>query len=418
MKLLHTADWHLGKRLNRVDRADDLRRAVERVFAYCESESADALLIAGDLFDTVCRADDVCAAIDHLKDAARPFLERGGTILATTGNHDGETFCRTLQHTLALAAPSDARSGDMLAPGRFHLITRPSLHRLVDPQGREVQFVLMPYPLASRYLDDASASYSGGAEGKHRRLREAFTDTLGRIRGGRGFDPARPAVLAAHLFLAGARLPGGREVTPDDEKADIVCPPRDLGAGWAYVALGHVHRPQALGGQPHVRYSGSIERLNFDERDDAKQVVLVEIDERGLRTEPVSLPLEASPFLDVIVREPAAELPRWEAEFPRGTPALVRCQVVYRAGTDDLDEIHRRLDALFPRCYVRVIAEEGRASSPSATAQAADDARRVPQLRRGFRVTVMGYLQRRLAEHPDAEAILAAADGLIAEEPA
>src|SRR3712207_5344273 len=109
MKILHTADWHLGKRLGRLDRSGDLRRAVERVLGYCEQEGVDVLLIAGDLFDNVCRPDYVCAAIDHLKAAVRPFLRRGGTVLATTGNHDGEIFCRTLQHTLALADPSDYR---------------------------------------------------------------------------------------------------------------------------------------------------------------------------------------------------------------------------------------------------------------------------------------------------------------------
>jgi exonuclease SbcD len=413
MKILHTGDWHLGKRLNRVDRADDLRRAVERVFAACERENVDLLLIAGDLFDTVCRADDVCAAIDHLKDVARPFLARGGTIVATTGNHDGETFCRTLEHTLALANPARVEPGEHLDRGRFHLCTRPTFHRLAGRDGTEIQLVLMPYPLASRYLDDAAVTYTGGAEGKHRRLLAAFSETLGRIRSDPRFDPAAPSVLAAHLFLTGAKLPGGREVTAEDEKADVVCPAENLAEGWSYVALGHVHRPQTLGGRAHVRYAGSIERLHFDERGDDKAVVLLEIGPKGLQGEPAWLPLEATPFLEVVIREPAVDLPRWEAAYPRGTTALTRCTVSYRAGIDDLDAIHRRLDALFPRCYVRIVAEEGRAAAAAAE-PAGSQAHATP--RKGFRETVLGYLQGRLEGHPDAAAVLAAAESLLAEE--
>src|SRR4051812_23488214 len=101
MKILHTADWHLGKQQGRILRSDDLRRAVERVVKVCEREAVEVLLIAGDLFDNVYRADDTRAAIDLLKVSVGPFLRSGGTILAVMGNHDGETFSATLQHALA-----------------------------------------------------------------------------------------------------------------------------------------------------------------------------------------------------------------------------------------------------------------------------------------------------------------------------
>lgn len=414
MKILHTADWHLGSRLGRVNRSEDLRLAVERILDYCERDNIDVLLIAGDLFDNVCRSDDVCDAIDHLKEVVRPFLGRGGTILTTTGNHDGETFCKTLRHTLALADPSPTRPGDRLAPGRFHLVTRPASYRLADRSGQDVQFVLMPYPLASRYLDDSVTGYRGGAEGKNRRLREAFSETLGRIRNHSSFDPRLHSVLVAHLYLAGATLPNGHEIADDHEGSDVVLPPEDLAAGWAYVALGHVHKPQAIKGLPHVRYSGSIERLRFDERHDEKGVVRLEIGPEGRIGEPAWLPLEATPFLDVVIRDPVAELPLLESTYPDAAKALVRCQVLYRPGTIDRDEIHRRLDDVFPRCYSRAIVDLSRADSDQGPELSAE----ISPL--GFRETVLNYLLGRLEtekgiEPAFAQAVRAEAEGLIAE---
>lgn len=407
MRILHTADWHLGRRQGRIDRSDDLRRAVGRVMDICESRDVDVLVIAGDLFDSVCRLDDVCASVELLKDLVGPFLQRKGTILAVTGNHDGETFCRTIQHAFGLVAPTDLRPGSDLTPGRFHLFTRPALHRLVDRSGVAVQFVLMPYPLATRYLDDAVNPYQGGAEGRNRQLRQAFTDLIGRMRSHPQFDDRLHSVLVAHLFLQGVTLPGGRIVSADDEKQDVVCPAEDLGSGWAYVALGHVHKPQAIGDRPHVRYSGSIERLAFDERTDQKEVVLLEIGADGLQGPPETIPLDATPFLAVEIRNPAEELPTLQTLYPDADRALVRCRVSYTAGVDDPDEIHRRIDAVFPRCYSRELIEASRITSARPSGGMSE--------RRGVRETVMNHLKAQLEGQEMAEAVYAEADALLGE---
>ena len=117
MKILHTADWHLGDRLGRIDRTDDLRKAVERVAAYCTSERVDVLLVAGDLFSELARPDGLRETIRHWQDVFGDFLGTGGTILTLTGNHDNENFCQTLVHAMSLAAPTVGRAGECVPPG-------------------------------------------------------------------------------------------------------------------------------------------------------------------------------------------------------------------------------------------------------------------------------------------------------------
>jgi exonuclease SbcD len=142
MKVLHTADWHLGDRLGRIDRTADLRRSVERIGCYCAEEKVDVLLVAGDLFSELSRPDQLRDSIEHLQEVFLPFLRRGGTFIALTGNHDNENFCQTLRHAMVLAVPAAAMAGAMLPPGRVYLADEPAFFRLPDPDGTPVQFVL------------------------------------------------------------------------------------------------------------------------------------------------------------------------------------------------------------------------------------------------------------------------------------
>ena len=153
MKILHTADWHLGDRLGRIDRTDDLRKAVERVAAHCKAEKVDVLLVAGDLFSELARPDSLRETIRHWQAVFGEFLETGGTILTLTGNHDNENFCQTLVHAMTLAAPTVGKAGELVPPGRLYLAADPTFVKLQDRMGGyEVQFALMPYPTPGHYL--------------------------------------------------------------------------------------------------------------------------------------------------------------------------------------------------------------------------------------------------------------------------
>jgi exonuclease SbcD len=405
MKILHTADWHLSDRLGRIDRTDDLRRAVERVARYCAEHQADVLLVAGDLFSELCRPDTLRSAIEHLQEVFEPFLLGGGTILALTGNHDNETFCQTLNLVMTLAAPAAGKFGELCQAGRLYLATNPTFVRLADRQGQEVQFLLMPYPTPTRYLRGEETQRYAGLEEKNQRLQTAFARTLGELREHPKYQRGLPTVLAAHVHVQGARLPNLFRMS---EQESIIFAENDLPADLAYVALGHIHQPQQLRGLAHVRYSGSIERLDLGERRDAKGVVLVDVGAEGLQGEPAFLPLEATPIYSVELFSPLKpEIQQLRERYPSAQRDLVHLQFTYAAGVDNLEETLRELEEIFPRWYARDWSEAG-ALGPSMTSGAADPAR-------SFEATVRDYLRQELMNYSeeDREAVLARAEELI-----
>src|SRR5262249_43131721 len=209
-----------------------------------------------------------------------------------------------------------------------------------DRDGQEVQFVLMPYPTEHRYLAESDQQYNN-LEEKHRALQAAYVRTLQEIRQHAAFDPRLPSVLSAHVHVRGSKLSTLFRIT---EQEDIVFDANDLSAAWAYVALGHIHHAQNLPGLPHVRYCGSIERLDLGELRDTKRVVVVDVGPEGLRSEPEVLPLDATPFLDIAITDLRDDLPRLRETYANEAErALVRCHVDYHAGRDDLNAALREL---------------------------------------------------------------------------
>ena len=405
MKILHTADWHLGDRLGRIDRTDDLRRAVERVAAHCKAESVDVLLVAGDLFSELARPDSLRETIRHWQNVFGEFLETGGTILTLTGNHDNENFCQTLVHAMTLAAPTVGRAGELVPPGRLYLAADPTFVKLQDRMGGyEVQFALMPYPTLGHYLRGEAGLKYGSPDEKNKMLVSAWADALRDIRNHPRYDQKAPSVLSAHVHVHGSAI--GPSLFRLTEQEDVVIEGAELPQQFDYVALGHIHKPQSLGA-PNVRYSGSIERMDLGEQADQKGCVLIEVGPDGLVGDPVVLPMPSTPVYEVTVRTPKEDIPRLRAEFPDAKCDLVNLHIHYTAGVDSLEDVLRDLDGIFPRWYARDWVEAS-ALGPSLAS--------LEGLRtKGFGETVRDYLGQELIQHPEADrdAILKIADELL-----
>lgn len=408
MRILHTADWHLGDRMGRIDRTDDLRRAVERVAGYCDEQNVDVLLVAGDLFSELSRPDALRDSIEHLQSTFDHFLRRGGTILAITGNHDNENFCQTLCLVMNLANPTVASVGEVVPRGRLHLAANPTFLRLPGRDDDLVQFLLLPYPTPPRYLRDEQSQRYGSLEEKNRHLQAAYAQKVRDFQQHPNFDRTQPAVLSAHIHVQGAQVPSLFRIS---EQESIVFAEQDIPASLAYTALGHIHNPHCIAGLEHVRYSGSIERLDLGEKLDNKSVTLFDLGPSGLLAPPWTLPLEATPMYDITIFDPRHELPALRDNYKEAERALVRYHLHYKAGEDNLHQILNDLDRIFPRWYHRSWTEASALGATMTPSSAGGT-------QKSFHDTIVDYLKHELANHEDDErdAILRLAEELLLQE--
>jgi exonuclease SbcD len=261
----------------------------------------------------------------------------------------------------------------------------------------------MPYPTPTRYLTDEESQRYQSLDEKNRHLMSAYTRRLNALQSHERFDPRLQTILSAHVHVRGAELPTLFRIT---EEEDVVFSDADLPTGFAYIALGHIHRAQYLAGQKHVRYSGSIERMDLGEKNDQKGVVLFDIGSEGLIGEPTVLPLDATPIYEIEIHSPQEEIPGLKERYPDAQNDLVRIVCKYTAGVDNREEILRDLSDIFPRWYDRKIIEKNSLDDSIAPP---------PGSVKSFEETVRDYLRQELTNHPEdfRDAVLARAEDLM-----
>lgn len=403
MKILHTADWHMNESLGREDRSADILAGLEKISAYLEDYQVDVLLVAGDLFSDRSRDEQLSKAIGEIKRLFTPFLARGGTMIAISGNHDKPVFFETLRDTLDLAAPILNTNDGFQPTGRLYLAPRPRLLKLRDAPGDAVQFVLMPYPTQRNYLRGEQIHFTS-VEQKHRAIHAEFVKTLDELK--RRLDPRVPSVLLSHIHVRGVPTHSLYRLT---EVEDVIFEPHEIPTAWAYVGYGHIHRPQlALANAPHVRYAGSVERLQASEKDDAKSVVLFEVIGAGLAGEPALLPLDATPMYDIEILDPDTELAQLKDRYPDAARALVKYKLHYDPMRHNLDVLTQEANKIFPRWYEREFVEPHTAETTDPQFQ--------PERVRDVIGTVRAYLEKQLTHSPHKQEVIVLAEELLAEE--
>ena len=259
MRILHTADWHAGRVLRGVDRTPEIAQALDEILEIAVSERVDAILVAGDLFDTPNPSADAEAVVYGF------FLKAGQLGIPSAviaGNHDSPQRLESVAGLLKIVNvyPLGVVRSDIKA---LEIETKSGLLVVAG----------LPF-LSERRLVKAATMISAGLDvGEWRqKYREGMGFFINRLAD--GFKTNAVNTMMLHTTLEGGVLSGSEFKFYVTNAYTIH--PEQLPTSAQYVALGHLHRPQRLGNTPPVEYSGSLIQLDFGEAGDEKHVNIVE----------------------------------------------------------------------------------------------------------------------------------------------
>ncbi|MCS6806928.1 MAG: exonuclease SbcCD subunit D [Acidobacteriota bacterium] len=255
MKFIHTADWHLGRFFYGVHLTDDQAHVLDQLVDLVKDAQADALLVAGDIYDRAIPPVEAIALLDDVLSRIVKGLRVPVVLIA--GNHDsaqrlgfGSRLLAAEQLHIVGLLPAEMRPivlHDEHGPVFVHAIP------YVEPAEAR-QYV------ADRAIDDHDA---------------ALRALLDSIRARHGLEGRN--ILVTHAFVAGGQESESERPLSVGGAGTVKA---DCLAGFDYVALGHLHRPQTVGDE-RIHYAGSLLKYSFSEADHIKSVNLVEMDERG-----------------------------------------------------------------------------------------------------------------------------------------
>ncbi|MCT2535048.1 exonuclease SbcCD subunit D [Aquibacillus koreensis] len=259
MKILHTADWHLGKIVNSVHMTEDQSYILDQIISIAKEEKPDVIVIAGDLYD---RSIPPKEAVELLNNVLTSLIaELRIPVLAISGNHDSPDrleFGNQLFKAQQLYIETKLK-GD-LKPVTIH-----------DEHG-PVHFHLIPYIEPA----DARSFFEDDNIQSHQSAMKAIINHIEKHN-----DMTERHVFVGHAFIA-----GGMESESEERLSMIGGSPyvdANLFRVFRYVALGHLHQPQRVTSDV-IRYSGSILKYSFSESTHNKSVTLVDMDQHGTCT--------------------------------------------------------------------------------------------------------------------------------------
>lgn len=260
MRILHTADWHLGKVLKGRERTPEIRQALQGLLGLVRSERIDMVLVAGDLFDrSVVSTEAEAAAFEFflgLRELRVPAL-------VIAGNHDSRDRLEALSPLLSLTGATVFGNLRFAEQGG-----------VVETLGAKV--ALLPF-LSERRLVKAGDLLQGDSAEWKKTYGSSMSLILKNLATGFSADLN---LLMAHLTVEGGKL-GGGEFTFHTTNSYAI-QPTDFPQTLSYVALGHLHRQQQVSEAPLAWYAGSLIQLDFGEGEDSPRGGLIVEVEPGL----------------------------------------------------------------------------------------------------------------------------------------
>jgi len=276
LKILHTADWHIGKVLHKQELREEMLLFFDWLITTIESESIDILLVSGDVFDL---ANPAVRDRELYYQFLSRLIQYNIKVIITGGNHDAvgllnapEPILRHLNINIIGGATEEVRD-ELIA---------------IKNDAGQIEAIIAAVPFL-RDRDLRNKNTDNQYKNRIEAIREGIKNHYAQLAEiCKSEYPNIPCIAMGHLYASGS-------VTSESE--------RDIHIGNAaavhssifsdvyyYVALGHIHRPQVIGKNDYIRYSGSPIALSFSEREDKKSVVIIEL-ESGVIGTPQVIPV-------------------------------------------------------------------------------------------------------------------------------
>lgn len=360
MRLLHTSDLHLGQNFLGQSREVEHAAFLEWLIGQVQEHRVDAVLVAGDVFDTGTPPSYAREQYNHFIVGVR---DAGARLIVLGGNHDSPAMLAESRGLLA-------RLDTLVVPT---LMQSPEEHVYRIP-GRDGApgMILCAVPFirsrdvsrseAGQSAEDKRGAMMAGIAGHYARIHDAAVA----MREAEGAP--LPIVASGHLTTVGASTSDSvREIYVGSLNAfpTSAFPPA------AYIALGHIHQPQKVGGLEHIRYCGSPIPLSFDEVGQNKQVLLVDFEGEQLQSV-AALPVPCFRVLGRVTGNLAslpAQLAAVAAKVPQGALGWIEVTVE----TDDyLPDLQSRVAALVEGLPLEVLRLRRKRSTVNAVIDATE----------------------------------------------
>ena len=337
-KIIHTSDWHLGQYFMGKSRQAEHQQFLQWLIDTAIQQDVQAIIVAGDIFDTG-------SPPSYARQLYNQFIVKlqatGIHLIILGGNHDSVA---TLGESKELLACLNTH----VIPGALADINDQVI--ALSNAEHEPQAIVCAIPyLRPRDILQSEAGQSGSE--KQQSLQQAISDhyqsifALAKIKQAdikKASGHLVPIIATGHLTTVGAK---SSESVRDIYIGSLEAFPSSAFPAADYIALGHIHRPQLVGGSEHIRYCGSPIPLSFDELNNAKTILLVEFNnDQFIAAKPKEVP-RFQPMhlikgdLDTI----AAEIKTLAAQYDASQPAWLDIEV---STQDYLNDLHQRIQTL------------------------------------------------------------------------
>ncbi len=328
MRFLHTSDWHLGQKFIYHDRRAEHQQALEWLLETIRMQKIDCLLVSGDIFDI---GNPPNYARKLYYQFLRQVAETGCRhVVITAGNHDSPAM---------LDAPKE-----LLQLFNMHIVSRANVEdvtqeliELKDAKGK-LEAVIAAVPFLRDQDVRKSVSGETGLERVHA-IRRAIRTHYAAV--GEAMEvyakKSVPLIAMGHLFVKDALVSAKHDNIYIGDTANIEA--SEFPEVFDYVALGHIHRPQALDEAGRVQYSGSIIPLSFSETKDEKVVKILDFKKRKFKLESIAIPTfrRLKTVKKTNLEEVKARLQTLAEDYKEGLPVWVEVVLESDKAVPDLD---------------------------------------------------------------------------------